>query len=224
MERPDEIALAKRIEAGLLAQELLDRGGDPSPTPPGCGPQEALSPPVASSREELAWLVAEGRSARDELIAAHLGLVGTIAGEVARRRRLPFDDLFQEGCLALQEAVMRYDWRKGALGPYAAIWIRVVVRRYRAQNWQPIDQLDLEDRSIQDRLDRIDDRVALTAVLAYAPEQVARILKLRCGWEGKPQTRQQVGLSLGLTPATVRQIERDGLRQIRRQWGLPGGG
>ena len=203
MERTDEITLAQRIEAGVLAQELLATGDGQ----------------VEATPAELAELVAQGSAARDELILAHLGLVGTIAGEVARRRRLPFDDLFQEGCLAVQQAVMRYDWRKGAFGPYAAIWIRAMVRSFKTTHWSPLDDVDLEDHRVQDHLEHIDDRVSLTAVLELTPQQVGYVLKSRVGWEGKPRTRQQVGEDLGLTPAMVRQIERDGLRQIRQRWG-----
>jgi len=201
MERNDEIVLAKRIEAGLLAQDWLDQADE-----------------VAATPADLAALVAEGRAARDELVGAHLGLVGAIAGEVARRRRLGFDDLFQEGCLALQEAVMRYDWRKGPFGPYAAIWIRAMVRSVRVERWYAPETVDVEDVSVEDRLRRIDDHFSLAAVLALAPARVGQVLKLRVGWQDKPHTRQEVGVRLGLTPAMVRQLETDGLRQIRQHW------
>ena len=199
-----DIALAKRIEVGLLAQEMLDQGGTG----------------VAATAEELATLAAEGRAATEALVLAHLGLVRVIAAEVARARRIPFADLFQEGCVALQQAVMSYDWRKGPFGPYAGLWIRAGVRRITRQSWVSLDDVELEDESSRAVLDRSLTRQGLGQVLSLIPPSERAVLRLRAGWSGQPQSRQATASQLGLTVARVRRLERSGLDTVRQCWAL----
>ena len=83
-----EVDLAKRIEAGLYAEELLS--GD--------------NPPVDSLRDDLATVVAEGHAAKDHLLEANLRLVVSIAKRYTGRG-MAFLDLIQEGNLGLIRAV-----------------------------------------------------------------------------------------------------------------------
>lgn len=78
--------------------------------------------------EELASLgkrSAEGDlAARNELVLSHMYLVEQILPQF-RGKGVDADDLFQEGCYGLIEAVDRYDYTKGIrLSTYAAHWIR----------------------------------------------------------------------------------------------------
>ncbi len=200
-----ETRLAKRIEAGLLAQELLDRG----------------SWEVEATPEELQSLAEEGRRAKEELVLAHLGLVSVIAAEAARRARCAgYADLFQEGCVALHQAVLSYDWRKGPFGPYAGMWIRSGIKRVRPRRWAVLDETDLEDGAPVRALDRSVTQAGLAQVLQVIPAPQSRVLRLRSGWEGEPRTRQAVADELGLTVAKVRHLERMGLESVRREWEL----
>lgn len=62
-------------------------------------------------------------SARETLILAHLPLVRKLANKF-RGRGVDYDDLYQEGCCGLIEAVIRYDYTRGtSLGAYAYHWI-----------------------------------------------------------------------------------------------------
>lgn len=62
-------------------------------------------------------------SAREALILAHLPLVKKLANKF-KGRGVDYDDLYQEGCCGLIEAVIRYDYTRGtSLGAYAYYWI-----------------------------------------------------------------------------------------------------
>lgn len=80
------------------------------------------------TKGELASLgkrCAEGdAAAREELILSHMYLVEQIV-PFYQEKGVDKDDLFQEGCYGLIEAVDRYDYTKGIrLSTYAAHWIR----------------------------------------------------------------------------------------------------
>ncbi len=104
----EELELARRIEAGVLAADALAR-----PVPPA-GADEA----------GLTELVAIGNAARDRFVLANLGLVHQAVRELADSAADP-DDLFQEGCLGLAEAIMRFDHTRGVrFSTHAYRWIR----------------------------------------------------------------------------------------------------
>lgn len=110
LSREEAVRLAVQIEAGVLAREVRLRGS-PTATP-----------------EELAALEELGERARQRFVRANLRLVAMVARQAAARTRLPEADLFQEGCLGLMTAVMRFDHRRGhAFATYALVWIRSYV-------------------------------------------------------------------------------------------------
>jgi len=201
IQQADEIRLAKRIEAGLFAQEVLESGDHPQ-----------------ASDEELRTLAEEGRLARDELVLTHLGLVRVIASETARRRRAPYADLFQEGCVAIQQAVMSYDWRKGPFGPYAGMWVRAAVRRIGPQGWVLTDQLDQEDPAPIQECEASVTSEGLAQVLQLIPRPQREVLRMRNGLDGAPRTRKDIADELGLSVAKVRYLERTGLESMRTMW------
>jgi len=202
IQQSDEIRLAKRIEAGLFAQEMIDSG---------------LATPVATP-EELCILAEEGRQARDELVLANLGLVKVIAGEMARRRRVPFADLFQEGCVAIQQAVMSYDWHKGPFGPYAGMWVRAAVRKVGPRGWVPIDELEVEDHTPLRQCESSVTNEGLAQVLQLIPTSQRDVLRMRSGLDGEPRTRKDIAAQMGLSISKVRYLERTGLESIRTLW------
>ncbi|MDR0285785.1 MAG: sigma-70 family RNA polymerase sigma factor [Propionibacteriaceae bacterium] len=206
MERHDrDRMLAKRIEAGLLAQELLDSG---------------QATPLAEP-EELQALVDEGHAAKEELTVVHLGLVKVIAAETARYRPgVAFADLFQEGCVALQQAIMSYDWHKGPLGPYAGMWIRAAVRRITTRTWVSLDEVDVEDVSYTHHHERALNRDGVARVLRLIPLAQREILRYRTGWDGPPRSRHDIAGELGISVAKVRYLELAGLESLRKQWDL----
>ena len=113
----EEVALAKRIEAGRHAQEEIAEhcrnGGYSDDT---CG--------------ELEKTVRDGQKAFDHFINANLRLVVKEAAKVARRSPLGLDELIQEGNLGLIRAVEKFDWRRGfKFSTYATWWIRQALQR-----------------------------------------------------------------------------------------------
>jgi len=109
----DEVELAKRIEAGLYAQHLLEtrkRLGD-------------------NRKRELAAVVRDGQAARSHLLEANLRLVVSLAKRYTGRG-MPLLDLIQEGNLGLIRAMEKFDYAKGfKFSTYATWWIRQAITR-----------------------------------------------------------------------------------------------
>jgi RNA polymerase sigma factor (sigma-70 family) len=119
-----EVELAKAIEAGLLAQHLLDTGR--------IGRAKGGAPGRAS-REELEWLAQRGEEATQQFLKANLRLVVSIARKYGRSQ-MPLLDLVQEGNTGLIRAVEKFDYRKGfKFSTYATWWVRQAITRGIAQ-------------------------------------------------------------------------------------------
>jgi RNA polymerase primary sigma factor len=74
-------------------------------------------------------LLAGDLAARRRLIESYLGLVAAMARRYARWG-VPLEDLFQEGCLALVQAIDHYDPEKGMrLSTYISWWVKQAIRR-----------------------------------------------------------------------------------------------
>ncbi len=119
-----EVELAKTIEAGLMAQHLLDTGRIA---------RAKGGAPMRATREELEWLAEEGQKAIDTFITANLRLVVSIARKYGRAQ-MPMLDLIQEGNTGLIRAVEKFDYAKGyKFSTYATWWVRQAITRGIAQ-------------------------------------------------------------------------------------------
>jgi RNA polymerase sigma factor (sigma-70 family) len=113
----EEVELAKRIEAGVYAAELLrrhDAGEERIP---------------AKRRRDLALVAADGLSAKEHMLRANLRLVVSVAKKFGNRG-VPLGDVIQEGNVGLVRAVEKFDYAKGfKFSTYAMWWIRQAIGR-----------------------------------------------------------------------------------------------
>ncbi|MER7669690.1 RNA polymerase sigma factor [Kitasatospora sp. NPDC096128] len=133
----EEVELARRIEAGLFAEERLN--GDPPPPDP--------------LARELDSLVVLGRIAKRRLIEANLRLVVSVAKRYVGRG-LTLLDLVQEGNLGLIRAVEKFDYARGyKFSTYATWWIRQAMSRALADQARtirvPVHVVELINRVVR---------------------------------------------------------------------------
>src|SRR5262249_663614 len=138
-----EVELAKRIEAGLFAEEKLAEGS------------RVLRP---GQRIDLKWIANDGRKAKNHLVEANLRLVVSLAKRYTGRGML-FLDLIQEGNLGLIRAVEKFDYTKGyKLSTYATWWIRQAITRAMADQARtiriPAHMVEQVNRMLRRRRDR----------------------------------------------------------------------
>ena len=117
-----EVELAKRIEAGVFAQHVLESDAEMAP----------------QRRKDLRMVVRDGGRARNHLLVANLRLVVSLAKRYTGRG-MPLLDLIQEGNLGLIRAVEKFDYTKGfKFSTYATWWIRQAISRGMADQGRTI--------------------------------------------------------------------------------------
>ncbi|MBB6351935.1 sigma-70 family RNA polymerase sigma factor [Nonomuraea muscovyensis] len=182
----EEVELAKRIEAGLFAEQLLDRGG----SEPRFGD---------AADEELERLAVSGRRAKDEFIQANLRLVVAVARKYSGRG-MPLIDLVQEGNLGLVRAVEKFDYKRGyKFSTYATWWIRQSVGRAIHEQARPVrlpthagEQMTRLMRVRRDLLAEFDAEPTDHDLAAILELPIERVRELR-RWASDP-----VSLQLGV--------------------------
>ncbi len=110
----EEVSLAKRMEIGKQATDILAERGDELPLDD-----------VYTLREK----VADGEAAQEHLVRANARLVISVAKKYIGRG-VPFLDLIQEGNIGLIRATNKFEYRRGhKFSTYATWWIRQAVSR-----------------------------------------------------------------------------------------------
>jgi RNA polymerase primary sigma factor len=167
-----EVELAKRIEAGLFAEEKLTEG----------------SPDLsADARIDLEWIAEDGRRAKNHLLEANLRLVVSLARRYTGRGML-FLDLIQEGNLGLIRGVEKFDYTRGyKFSTYATWWIRQAITRAMTDQSrtirlpvhmaEAINKLARVQRQMLQDLGREPTPEELAAELDMTPEKVIEVQK-----------------------------------------------
>ena len=167
-----EVELAKRIEAGLFAEEKLAEGGRNLTT---------------DQRIDLEWIAEDGTRAKNHLLEANLRLVVSLAKRYTGRGML-FLDLIQEGNLGLIRAVEKFDYTKGyKFSTYATWWIRQAITRAMADQARTIripvhmveviNKLARVQRQMLQDLGREPTPEELAVELDMTPEKVIEVQK-----------------------------------------------
>nr|WP_308401166.1 RNA polymerase sigma factor [Streptomyces sp. AC512_CC834] len=168
----EEVDLARRVEAGLFAEEKLRRTPD-------------LDSRLALDLDRLVVL---GRLAKRRLIEANLRLVVSVAKRYVGRG-LTMLDLVQEGNLGLIRAVEKFDYARGyKFSTYATWWIRQAMSRALADQARtirvPVHVVDLINRVVRVQRRMLQERgyeptpQEVAAHLDLPPERVGEVLRL----------------------------------------------
>ncbi|ROS73001.1 RNA polymerase sigma factor [Cellulomonas sp. PhB143] len=174
-----EVDLAKRIEAGLFAEERLgQREGAVK-----LSPEEKAAADRKLSREErkemrdLEWIAHDGRRAKNHLLEANLRLVVSLAKRYTGRGML-FLDLIQEGNLGLIRAVEKFDYTKGyKFSTYATWWIRQAITRAMADQARTI-RIPVHMVEVINKLARVQRQMLQDLGREPTPEELAKELDM----------------------------------------------
>jgi RNA polymerase primary sigma factor len=152
-----EVELAKRIEAGLFAEEKLAEGARSLNT---------------DQRIDLEWIAEDGTRAKNHLLEANLRLVVSLAKRYTGRGML-FLDLIQEGNLGLIRAVEKFDYTKGyKFSTYATWWIRQAITRAMADQARTI-RIPVHMVEVINKLARVQRQMLQDLGREPTPEELA---------------------------------------------------
>jgi RNA polymerase primary sigma factor len=175
----EEVELARRVEAGLFAEEKLS-------STPDLDSQLAV---------DLDKLVVLGRMAKRRLIEANLRLVVSVAKRYIGRG-LTMLDLVQEGNLGLIRAVEKFDYARGyKFSTYATWWIRQAMSRALADQARTI-RVPVHVVELINRVVRVQRRMLQERGYEPTPDEVAAHLEL-------PQERVSEVLRLAQEPVSL---------------------
>ncbi|MGU3500454.1 RNA polymerase sigma factor [Mycobacterium sp. C31M] len=157
----EEVELAKRIEAGLYATQLVAEKAAKG---------EKFTP---TERRDMSWICRDGDKAKNHLLEANLRLVVSLAKRYTGRG-MAFLDLIQEGNLGLIRAVEKFDYTKGyKFSTYATWWIRQAITRAMADQARTI-RIPVHMVEVINKLGRIQRELLQDLGREPTPEELAK--------------------------------------------------
>ncbi len=221
----EEAELARRIEAGLVAEQWA----------------ESTSARTQASPAERALLIEQGRQAWQHFWLANLRMVHKVAAAEARMTGLGFDDLFQEGCVALAASLQRFDYRRARFSTFAMQRIQqhvaeVAAGRLGALALPPSRAVRLRRvQAVSARLSQGLGREATTAEIAAEFGKPKRWIEQVLGHRppahyeadeafqlAAPAEDLERSLLCQQLPRLLRKVPRDQAELLRRRYGLDG--
>jgi RNA polymerase primary sigma factor len=171
----EELDAARRLPQGVGQEPgaIRHRAGLPA------ADFNRLVADVGKARREI-------KSAREQMVRAHLRLVVSIARKYNRKSSLDLLDLVQEGNLGLMHAIEKFDYRRGVkISTYAVWWIRQSIAR------------------------AIADQARTIRIPVHMTEHASKVLRERRRLyqkEGREPTAADLGAKMGIPVARVEQV------------------
>ncbi len=161
------------------------------------------------------------QACQDDLVRQHEGLVHFILRQRVRGD-VPYEDLLQEGRIALWQAILHFDPHRGiAFSTYAGATIRNQMWRAvkianRPQVWLPPPAPVNLREIIEENLRQAEIHAALLEAVSRLPRRLRQVITAAYGLDGKlPRTLAAIGDRFGVTGKMARYWRNNGLVLLR---------